>query len=203
MAAPATFDDLASALVGSVATVPWRYLGRFEPAFLAARCAGPAVTVAAPGGDNRPLYAGLAACRPGDVLVVALGGSTAAGHWGSLMTRAALRVGVAGVVVDGAVRDAAEIATLGLPVFHRGLCPRKAVKRARADVGAPVTVGDGEVRGGDLVVADVDGVVAVAADDRPALLAAVGKVLAAESAIAARLAAGAPLGETFGLPDLE
>jgi 4-hydroxy-4-methyl-2-oxoglutarate aldolase len=199
MATPATLDTLVSALVGSVVTVPWRLLGRFEPAYVAARCAGPAVTVASPGGDNRPLYAGLAACRPGDVLVVALDGSAAAGHWGGLLTRAALRAGLAGVVVDGAVRDAAELATLGLPVFHRGLCPRKAVKRARANVGATVHVGGVPVSGGDVVVADADGVVVLAAADLPAMLTAAGAVLAAEAAIEERLAAGVPLARAFAL----
>jgi 4-hydroxy-4-methyl-2-oxoglutarate aldolase len=136
------------------------------------------------------------------VLVVALGGSTAAGHWGGLLTRAARNAGLAGVVVDGAVRDAAELARLGLPVFHRGLCPRKAVKQAAADVGVPVLVDGVAVRHGDLIVADVDGVAAVDPGDVPELRAAAAAVVQAEAAIERRLRDGAGLGEAFDLPGL-
>ncbi len=195
----AELSELTSALVRSV-DVPSRALGRFEPSALAARCAGPAVTVRGTGGDNLALYHGLAAARPGDVLVVALGGSDAAGHWGGLLTRAARNAGLAGVVVDGAVRDRAELAELGLPVFFRGLCPRKAAKADPGEVGGTIAAGEASVARGDYVVADVDGVAAFAAADLGAVLEAAGAVIAAEAAIEARLDAGASLGEAFGLP---
>jgi 4-hydroxy-4-methyl-2-oxoglutarate aldolase len=199
--AEAQLPELATALVASVG-LPVRLLGRFEPSTLDARCAGPAVTVRGAGGDNRALYRGLAVCRPGDVLVAALDGSTAAGHWGSLLTQAARRAGLAGLVIDGAVRDRAELAGLGLPVFFRGLCPAKAAKAVAGEVGATVVVDGQPVGPGDYVVADADGVVAFAGEALPRMLAAVGELLAAEAATAARLRAGAPLGEAFGLRDL-
>jgi 4-hydroxy-4-methyl-2-oxoglutarate aldolase len=152
------------------------------------------------GGDNLAIYHGLAATRPGDVLVVALGGSAAAGHWGGLLTRAAGNAGLAGVVIDGAVRDRAELAELGLPIFFRGLCPRKAAKADPGEVGGIVAVGEGSIAGGDYVVADADGVAAFAAADLGAMLKAAGAVIAAEAAIEARLAAGASSREAFGLP---
>jgi 4-hydroxy-4-methyl-2-oxoglutarate aldolase len=198
----ANLDELTSALVRSV-KVASRGLGRFEASTLAAACAGPAVTVRGSGGDNLAIYRGLSAARPGDVLVVALGGSRQAGHWGGLLTRAAHRAELAGVVIDGAVRDRAELAELGVPVFFRGLCPRKAIKSDPGELGGTVTVGDGEVTGGDYVVADVDGVAAFAADDLEAMLAATGEVVAAEAAIEARLDAGAPIGQAFGLLGLD
>jgi 4-hydroxy-4-methyl-2-oxoglutarate aldolase len=190
--------ELTAALVASI-DVPSRTLGRFESSSLDARCAGPAVTVLGTGGDNRAIYHGLAAAQPGDVLVVALGGSAAAGHWGGLLTRAARNAGLAGVVIDGAVRDRAELAVLGVPVFFRGLCPRKAGKAERGAVGVTIPVGEGSVAPGDHVVADVDGVVAFAGDDLRAVLDAAGSIAAAEAEIEARLARGAPLGEAFGL----
>jgi 4-hydroxy-4-methyl-2-oxoglutarate aldolase len=199
--ASTTLADLNAALVASV-DVPVRLLGRFEPSAPAARCVGPAVTVRGAGGDNRALYRGLAACRPGDVLVVALDGSTTAGHWGSLLTQAALSAGIAGLVIDGAVRDRVELAELGLPIFFRGLCPRKAIKADAGDVGATVLIDGQAVRAGDYVVADVDGVVAFAAEDLPRMLDAVGAVIAAEAAITDRIRSGASLGEAFGIDDL-
>jgi 4-hydroxy-4-methyl-2-oxoglutarate aldolase len=198
----AGLGELTSALVGSV-SVASRGLGRFEASTLAAACAGAAVTVRGSGGDNLAIYRGLAVARPGDVLVVALGGSTQAGHWGGLLTRAARRAELAGVVIDGAVRDRAELAELGVPVFFRGLCPRKAVKSDPGEVGGTVSISASEVTGGDYVVADVDGVAAFAVDDLEAMLAAAGEVIAAETEIEARLDAGASIGKAFGLPGLD
>jgi 4-hydroxy-4-methyl-2-oxoglutarate aldolase len=195
---PHGLADLTSALVRSVA-VPSRGLGRFEAAWEDARCCGPAVTVRGVGGDNLAIYHGLAATRPGDVLVVSLNGSTDAGHWGGLLTRAARNAELAGVVVDGAVRDRAEFRQLGVPVFFRGLCPRKAGKEHRGVVGGEVPIGEDVVRAGDIVVADVDGLAAFAAADHEAMLAATAEIVAAEAAIESRLAAGAGLGEAFGL----
>jgi 4-hydroxy-4-methyl-2-oxoglutarate aldolase len=206
--------ELTSALVASI-DVPSRTLGRFEPSTLDARCAGRAVTVRGAGGDNRAVYRGLATAQAGDVLVIALGGSAAAGHWGGLLTRAARNAGLAGVVVDGAVRDRVELAALGLPVFFRGLCPRKATKADPGEVGGTISVGEGSVAAGDHgvagaagvvavaagyhVSADADGVVAFAAGDLLAVLDATRAIATAEAAIEARLARGASVAEAFGL----
>jgi 4-hydroxy-4-methyl-2-oxoglutarate aldolase len=190
--------ELTSALVASI-ELPTRTLGRFEPSWLDARCSGPAVTVRGIGGDNRAIYRGLAAARRGDVLVVALGGSAAAGHWGGLLTRAARNAGLAGVVIDGAVRDRAELADLGIPIFFRGLCPKKAAKADEGEVGVTITIGEGTIAPGDHVVADADGVVAFAAGDLPAVLDAAAVIAATEAEIEARLARGAGLAEAFAL----
>lgn len=123
--------------------------------------AGPALTVHSPPGDNLWLHRALDIARPGDVLVVHCSGAYEHGYWGEIMATMALARGVAGLVIDGCVRDGALLAKLGFAVFARGLCMRGTGK----DFGAigwlnhPVSVGEVVVHAGDLVVGDGDGVV--------------------------------------------
>jgi 4-hydroxy-4-methyl-2-oxoglutarate aldolase len=101
---------------------------------------------------------------PASVIVVA-GGRTDAGGWGGLLTRAAVRNGVRGVVVDGAARDIDEADALSFPVFARTHTPRTARGRQQElTTNRPVRVGGIEVRPGDIVIADGDGVVVIPAD---------------------------------------
>jgi 4-hydroxy-4-methyl-2-oxoglutarate aldolase len=126
-------------------------------------CAGPALTVHSPPGDNLWLHRALDIARPGDVLVVYCSGAHEHGYWGEIMATMALARGLAGLVIDGGVRDGALLAQLGFPVFARGL----AIRGTGKDFGAtgwinhPILLGDVTVHAGDLVVGDGDGVVAV------------------------------------------
>lgn len=97
------------------------------------RVAGPAFTVATPPGNNLWIHRALAAATPGDVLVVATSGHHEAGYWGDIMTVAALARGIAGLVIDGCVRDSEAIARLEFPVFARGL----SIRGTKKDAGAP------------------------------------------------------------------
>lgn len=125
--------------------------------------AGPALTVHSPPGDNLWLHRALDIAQPGDVLVVHVSGAHEHGYWGEIMGTMAQARGLAGLVIDGCVRDGALLAQLGFPVFSRGLCIRGTGK----DFGAigwinhPVRLGSVTVEAGDLVVGDGDGVVAV------------------------------------------
>jgi 4-hydroxy-4-methyl-2-oxoglutarate aldolase len=195
-------DDLRTALVGNART-RCRVLGPFESATLAAHCAGPALTVAGTGGDNLALYRTLAAATPGDVLVIGLDGSRAAGHWGSLMTQAAQRAGIAGVVIDGAIRDRVEVAELGLPVFFRGSFPLTAAKQVSGEIGTGVAIDGIEIASGDLIVADSDAVVAVHPDDVDELRTGASEVLVKEERISARLRDGDGLGTAFGIAGVD
>ena len=127
------------------------------------RIAGPAFTVATPPGNNLSIHRALAAAAPGDVLVVVTFGHYEAGYWGDIMTVAALQREIAGLVIDGCVRDSEAIARLQFPVFARGL----SIRGTRKDPDAPgameesITVGDVTVEPGDLVVGDADGVVVI------------------------------------------
>ena len=125
--------------------------------------AGPALTVHSPPGDNLWLHRALDIARPGDVMVVHCSGAHEHGYWGEIMATMAQARGLAGLVIDGCVRDGALLAEMGFPVFARGLCIRGTGK----DFGAigwlnhSVWVGEVVVNAGDLIVADHDGVVAV------------------------------------------
>lgn len=124
---------------------------------------GPAMTVLSPPKDNLWLHRGIYAAQPGDVMVVDTGRFHEAGYWGEIMTHAAQQVGVAGLVIDGCVRDGAILEELGMPVFSAGLCIRGTAKNKEAYGGLniPVRIGEIWVNPGDLVVGDRDGVVVV------------------------------------------
>jgi 4-hydroxy-4-methyl-2-oxoglutarate aldolase len=128
------------------------------------RVAGPAFTVTTPPGQNLWIHRALAAAAAGDVLVVVTSGHYDYGYWGDIMTVGARAREIAGLVIDGFVRDSESIARLGFPVFARGLSIR-GTKKDTAAPGAfetPVNLADVTVEPGDLVVGDADGVVVVA-----------------------------------------
>ena len=126
--------------------------------------AGPARTVSVPDGDLQAVRAAVAALRPGEVLVVAAGGSSAA-LWGDRLTAAAQARGAAGVIVDGYVRDVQAVAASGLGLRARGTLPRRAEPTGQGALDVPVEVAGVRLAPGDGVLADADGVVAIAAQD--------------------------------------
>jgi 4-hydroxy-4-methyl-2-oxoglutarate aldolase len=115
--------------------------------------------------DPRPYELELRAvdsCQPDDVLIAAAGGSMRSGVWGELLSTAARNTGCVGVVVDGAVRDVTRMRQMSFPVFARGTCPYDSKDRQRViDLDVPVEIDGVRFTPGDLVVADVDGVVVV------------------------------------------
>lgn len=125
--------------------------------------AGRAVTVSGPGADNLWLHRGLAVAGKGDVLVVSVAGHYESGYWGEVMSWAARSRGLAGVVIDGCVRDSDRLTGIGVPVFARGLCIKGTTKRPDGigAVNEPITIGDVTVSHGDLVAGDGDGVVVI------------------------------------------
>lgn len=127
------------------------------------RICGTALTVHSPGGDNLWLHRALDLAQPGDVLVVYTSGVYEHGYWGEVMTTAAKVRGLAGLVIDGFVRDADLLEAIGFPVFSRGLSIRGTGKDYGAIgwINEPVMMGNVTVHAGDLVVGDRDGVVVV------------------------------------------
>jgi 4-hydroxy-4-methyl-2-oxoglutarate aldolase len=163
--------------------------------------AGPALTVRCLPGDNLALHLAMAQARGGEVLVVDYGGSLDSGPFGEIMALACQLRGIAGMVIDGAVRDAAQITALGFPVFARGLNIRGTAKRDRGQIGLPVTIGGLTIAPGDIVLADADAIVALAADDLPAALAAAAARTAREAVIMDRLRQGETTLSILGLND--
>ncbi|MEV0698714.1 RraA family protein [Saccharopolyspora sp. NPDC050389] len=127
-----------------------------------ARVAGPAFTIQGIGGDNLALHRAVAQAPAGSVLVADLQGA-AHGHWGEILAAAAQQRGILGLVIDGGVRDTAELAELGFPVFTRHVTVVGTGKEHPGRFDVPVRVAGAVVRPGDLVIGDADGVVVVPA----------------------------------------
>ena len=156
------------------------------------RVCGPAVTVHSPAGDNLWLHRAIYVAQPGDVLVVSVSGGYDFGYWGEIMSCAARTRGLAGLVIDGCVRDGAILVDFGLPVFARGLCIRGTGKDygARGWVNFPALFDDLTVHPGDLVVGDTDGVVVIPRERAGEVVAAAAQREAKEAAILERIRAG-------------
>jgi 4-hydroxy-4-methyl-2-oxoglutarate aldolase len=122
------------------------------------RTVGPACTVACPPGDNLMLHAAVAGALPGEVLVAQCHDFTF-GVWGEVLMTAARARGIAGLILDGAVRDVEALERSGFPVFCRAVSMRASIKARRGILRMPVTCGGLLVWPGDVVVADETGVV--------------------------------------------
>ncbi len=127
--------------------------------------AGTAVTMRSRGGDNLTYLRALDFCRPGDVLVIDAGGDLNNAVVGGILSFYAASVGVAGLVIDGAIRDVAEIREREFPVYARGVTHRGPYKDGPGEINVPVSVGGMVVNPGDIVVGDQDGLLAIAQVD--------------------------------------
>ncbi len=170
----------APVLVGRAKTTLWEEIDRIDP---------------------RPYELELQAvdaCRPDEIFVAAAAGSTRSGIWGELLSTAARHRGCVGAIVDGAVRDVAQMNAMGFTVFARGACPRDSLHRQRVTaVDVDVMIGGVRVTPGDLMLADVDGVVVVPqAVERKALAKAWEKVTA-ENRVRDEIRAGMKAGDVF------
>lgn len=125
------------------------------------RLAGPAFTVDCRPADNLMLHYAVMKAQPGDVLVVDAKGFMEAGPWGDVLTIQAMKVGIAGLVINGCVRDANLIIELGFPVFCRGLSIKGTGKNQPGRINVPVAIGDVLIHPGDIVVGDRDGLAVV------------------------------------------
>lgn len=164
------------------------------------KCAGSALTVHSPPGDNLWLHRALDIAQPGDVMVVFANGAYEHGYWGEIMTTMAQVRGLAGLVIDGCVRDGVLLGEIGFPVFARGLC----IQGTGKDYGAvgwinhPVQMGHVVVHPGDLVVGDTDGVVVIPRDLAAEVIASGQKRETEEAAILQRLRGGESTTSIYG-----
>lgn len=126
------------------------------------RVAGPAYPVRCPPGDNLMLHAAIYRAEPGSI-IVAEGGDTDYALAGGNVCAVAQKRGIAAFVVDGVIRDVAEARAMGFPVFARGVLPFPGAKDAVGVLNGPVRCGGVEVKPGDIVVADEEGIAVVPA----------------------------------------
>lgn len=132
--------------------------------------AGTAVTARSRGGDNLTYLRALEFCRPGDVLVIDAGGILNNAVVGGILSFYAAHIGVLGVVVDGAIRDVAEIRAREFPVYARGVTHRGPYKDGPGEINVPISVGGMVVNPGDIVVGDQDGLMAFPPDEAELLI---------------------------------
>ncbi len=163
------------------------------------RTAGPARTVLCGQGDNLAVHKALASVRPGEVLVITMPEPAPFGAVGELIVLQAQARGAAGMLVDLAVRDIAELKEIGLPIWARFVRVRGTKKADPGRLDVPVVVGGATIRPGDVVVMDDDGVVVVAAERVEEVAEAARAREEKESSLRPRLRAGELTYDLLGL----
>ena len=172
---------------------------RIRAAWPGATVAGPAFTVACGPGDNLAIHVAVTLAPPGAVLVADASARPERGYWGEVLTTAAEARGLAGLVIDGCVRDVAALEAHRFGVFSRGLALPGAKKVDGGETGGPVDVGGVTVHTGDWLVGDADGVVVIGASVLGRVIEAAHARAEAEQELFAHLRAGATTVELLGL----
>jgi 4-hydroxy-4-methyl-2-oxoglutarate aldolase len=170
-----------------------------KPVAASMRVCGPAFTVDSPPMDNLLLHHAIYAAQPGDVLVVRVGDYYEAGYWGEIMAVAAQARGLAGLVIDGGVRDSQELTAMGFATFSRGLCIKGTTKHGGGMLNRPVMMGSIVIEPGDIVLGDADGVVVVPRSEGQGILDKSVKRIDNEEEIKRQLRAGKTTLEIYGL----
>lgn len=186
----AAYAGLAVANIGDARDRMGMLDGGIHALWRGVRAIGRARTVWVRAGDNQALHRAIDRSRAGDVLVVNGHGDTTRALLGELMAERAKKRGVAGIVVDGALRDVVELERIGFPAWARAVTPAGPYKNGPGQVDVPIAVGGVVVRPGDLVVGDDDGVIVVPAAEAGASLLAGREVEADEARRRAAIIAG-------------
>lgn len=176
---------------------------RIKPAAPGMKICGQARTVTCMSGDNSGPHTLIGMCKPGEVMVIDARGSENVAIWGGIMTEAAMVRGIGGIVVEGAIRDVAEIRERGFPAFSSAVVPAGPHKNFGGTLDGTVSVGDCPVRPGDLIVGDDDGVAVVPLEWAESMLKASQEKIAAEADTIRRVHAGELTAEIMGLPTPE
>jgi RraA family protein len=157
----ALISDNMHRIVGTVGLRPYHRSGQLV---------GTAVTVRVRRGDNLAIHRSFDFCRRGDVLVIDGGGDVSQALLGEIMATYAESIGIAGLVVDGAIRDVGAIRQKDFPVFARGVTHRGPYKDGPGEINVPVSIGGLVISPGDIVLGDEDGLVAFPQSEAPTLI---------------------------------
>lgn len=144
---------------------------------------GTAFTIKVPYGDNLMLHKAMSLVKPGDIIVIQSGESMDRAIFGGLLVREMLGLGLAGVVVDGAVRDADEIARMDFPVYAVCTSCNGPYKNGPGEINYPVAVGGQVICPGDILCGDGDSVLVIPQDAAEDVAAAASQVVAKEAAM--------------------
>ncbi len=173
--------QFAASILADVAGRRGALNGRISPLSPSMKFAGPAVTVEVRPGDNLMIHAAMAIAKPGDVIVVDGKGDLSCALMGEIMSQQCVALGIAAVVIDGAVRDSEAIRELGFPMYAAGLNPNGPTKSVSGRLNHPISIGGVSVSPGDLVVGDADGVTVIERDKAAAMLPLAVQKVAAET----------------------
>ncbi|TDY16853.1 4-hydroxy-4-methyl-2-oxoglutarate aldolase [Paraburkholderia sp. BL6665CI2N2] len=172
---------------------------RIKPIYPGMRFCGPALTARCTPGDNLMLQVAISLAEPGDVLVIDTGGNPEQGPFGEVLATACVARGIAGLVINSGVRDAAAIQKLAFPVFSTGLSVKGTVKETLGDVNLPVVVGGVSIAPGDVIAGDDDGAVVVPAADAARIATLSREREDKEAAFMARLRSGENVLQVLGM----
>jgi 4-hydroxy-4-methyl-2-oxoglutarate aldolase len=161
-----------------------------RPIYDTAKAAGSAVTVSCQAGDNLMIHAALEVCQAGDILVVTTTSESTDGMFGELLAVSCRARGVAAMVIDAGVRDVADITAMAFPVWSKAIHAQGTVKATAGSVNRPVVCAGAAVRAGDVIVADIDGVVVVPRQAAPEVARLGGERVAKEQQSRERLRSG-------------
>lgn len=161
-----------------------------KPVWPGAKLVGPALTVRTFPADNLMIHKAATLAKPGDVLAVNAGGYKDAAVFGDLLGHSCQVHGVAGIVIDGATRDAEGLAAISFPVFARGVLPMGPFKDSPGSINLPISCGGVAVRPGDIILGDADGVVVIPQEHAAEILAKAQAGVAKEQQLRERIKQG-------------
>lgn len=179
--------------VANVSDSMWRLTAggsRLRPMHKSGQMAGPALTVKSRPGDNLMLHKAIDMAEPGDIIVCDAGGDLTNSLMGELMLAHAIKRGVGGFVLDGAVRDVEAFLAVNLPVFAAGVSHRGPYKDGPGEINVSVAIDGMVIEPGDLVIGDWDGVLSIPLDDVESILKKTNEKQAAEAVDMAKIEAG-------------
>ena len=173
--------------------------GRISPLAPGMKLCGQARTVTCMVGDNSAAHVAIGLAEPDDILVIDARGHIETAVWGGIMTRAAMQRDIGGAVIDGAVRDAAEIRELSFPTFSAGICPAGPSKGFGGIIDGVIACAGAPVKPGDIILGDDDGVCVVPLERQAEILTASLEKIDQEAETNAATEAGSLPVERFGL----
>ncbi len=197
------WKDLPPAIVSDCMNRTQVMSGAIKPVDQGMKLLGQARTVTCMVGDNSALHMAIGMAQPGQILVVDAGAFEDTAIWGGIMTRAALKRKIGGLVVDGAVRDVAEIREMGFQCFSRAIVPAGPHKGFGGIIDGTIACASCPVKSGDIVIGDDDGVCVVPLERADEILTASIDKLAQEEQTNAKTAEGKIPGDRLGLGEAE
>lgn len=192
-AAERIFAAFAALPTSNISDNMLRHLGagaQLRPFHRGGKLVGPAFTVKTRPGDNLLTHKAIDMAAPGDVILVDAGGALDHAIIGEIMTSLAKKRGVAGMIIDGAIRDVDAIAASDFPVYACGVTHRGPYKDGPGEINVTVSIAGMVVNPGDIIVGDADGIVAISQADAERVIALTVAQKEKEEAILAAIASG-------------